>query len=156
MCYHGAMTDYIKRLVYIDEAEKVKVNPLIWPFFACIIVYGLGFAFFGGFDFVSSSSLFQSFDSVHTWLPQVWGVAALLSGLAAVTMVLFRKAFLGGAAAMNGFLVWLFAVIVYLLNGYLLVAISVGAVNLYFWVYYYFRLHWYLRMKARGIIHDPV
>lgn len=156
MWYYQVMTDYVKRLVYIDNEQTTKINPLVWPFFIAITIYGLGFLFFTPFDWVASSSLFQSFNGVHTWLPQVWGFFAFIAGLASTTMVLFRKSFLGATAAMSGFLVWLFALIMYTLNGYFLVAVTVAGVNLYFWVFYYFRLRWYLRMKKRGIIHDPV
>jgi len=149
------MTDYVKRLVYIDDQKGIKINPLVWPFFIAITVYGLGFLFFTPFDWVSTSSLFQSFDSLHHWLPQIWGFFAFLSGVAAFTMVLYRRTFLGGTAAMSGFLVWLFAALLYISNGYYLVAVTVAGVNLYFWVYYYFRLRWYVRQRNAGIIHDP-
>ena len=149
------MTNYIKRLVYIDAEETTKINPLVWPFFVAIIVYGLGFTFFGAFDWVSSSSLWQSFDGAHHWLPAVWGFFALTSGLSALAMVLWRKASLGSIAAMSGFLVWSFALIMYALNGYLLVSVTVAAANLYFWAYYYRRFAWYNQMKKLGKITDP-
>lgn len=149
------MTDYAKRLIWIDEERTAKVNPLVWPFFMAMTIYGLGFLFFSPFDWVSTSSLFQSFASLHSWLPRIWGGFALVSGLSAMAMVLYRKMVLGGTAAMSGFLVWFFACTVYVMNGYLLVAVTVSGVNLYFWMYYYFRFRWYNRQKALGKIHDP-
>lgn len=149
------MTNYVKRFIYLDASEKVRINPLIWPFFFAIIVYGFGFALFPDFYFVNSSSLFQSFDSVHHWLPRVWGAAGVIAGVSALAMVALRRTILGGTAAMFGFLVWLFAAILYAMNGYLLVFLTVSGPNLFFWVYYYIRLKWYLRMKKLGRLQDP-
>lgn len=149
------MTNYIKRFIYVDEEQRTKINPLIWPFFFAIIVYGMGFALFPDFYFVNSSSLFQSLDGVHHWLPRVWGAAGVVAGASALAMVTLRKNFFGATAAMAGFLVWLFAAILYAMNGYLLVFLTVSGPNLYFWVFYYMRLKWYTRAKKAGLLHDP-
>lgn len=149
------MTNYVKRFIYLDASEKARINPLVWPFFFAITIYGLGFALFPDFYFVNSSSLFQSLAGVHDWLPQIWGAAAFISGASALAMVALRRTILGGTAAMFGFLVWLFAAILYAMNGYLLVFLTVSGPNLFFWVYYYIRLKWYLRMKKLGRLQDP-
>ena len=154
-CYTAFMTDYVKRLVYIDEMHHIRINPLVWPFLVTIIVYGIGFAFFSHTGWVSSSSLFNAMRSVHHWLPSIWGVFATASGLSAMAMVLLRKSAFGSIAAMSGFLVWLFSLIMYIFGGYFLVAVAVSGANLYFWTYYYFRLRWYVSQKSLGQITDP-
>lgn len=150
------MTNYIKRFIYLDDEQNYKINPLIWPFLFAIIVYGLGFALFPDFYFVNSSSLFQSINGVHDWLPVAWGTGAALAGTSALTMVALRRSVFGATAAMLGFLVWLFAAILYLINGYILVLLTVACPNLYFWVFYYMRLKWYDRLRKAGRLHDPI
>lgn len=149
------MTNYIKRFVYLDDTEQHKINVLIWPFIFATLVYGLGFMLFPGFYFVNSSSLFQSFVGVHHWLPEIWGAAAAFAGSSALAMVATRKSPLGATAAMLGALVWIFAGILYAMNGYLLVFLTVACPNLYFWVYYYLRFKWYDRLRKSGKLHDP-
>lgn len=148
------MTNYIKRLVYVDD-NNTKINALIWPFLFCVTMYGIGFTLFPQFSWVNSSSLFQSFFMVHDWLPRIWGIGAVLAGGSAISMMLLRKPFLGGTAAMLGFLVWLFAGILYISNGYILVFLTVSVPNMYFWVFYYFRLKWYIRQRDYGRLVDP-
>lgn len=147
------MTNYVKRLLYVD-AKGTKINPLFYPFLFATIVYGLGFSLLGGWSGVNTSSLFGAMSNLHNWLPTLWGVCALLAGGFAVAMMLLRHAPLGSLAAMFGFLVWLFAGFVYLLNGYYLVLLTVTFPNVYFWVFYYMRLAWYNRAKKAGLIVD--
>jgi hypothetical protein len=33
--------------------------------------------------------------------------------------------------------------------------LTVTVPNLYFWVYYYFKVKWYMRSKEAGFIRDP-
>jgi hypothetical protein len=149
------MVNYVKRLIYVDATEKQKINPLFYPFLWATFVYGLGFVVFGSFNFVSVSSLFQAFYTIHPWLPRVWGGFAIVAGAAAMALLLLRHGKWGDIASMFGFLVWLFALIVYALNGFWLVLLTVTVPNLYFWVYYYFKVKWYMRSKEAGFIRDP-
>lgn len=149
------MVNYVKRFVYVDSTETRKVNPLFYPFLVSTFLYGLGFATLNWWSGVSSSSLFQAFFAIHPWLPIIWGVAAVLAATAALVLLLRRKGRFGELAAMFGFLVWLFALIIYAMNGFWLVMATVAAPNLYFWIYYYFKVKWYERQKDLGLLLDP-
>jgi hypothetical protein len=92
--------------------------------------------------------------AIHSWLPLVWGIGAFLAGAFALFMVLYRKVAWGETAAMSGFLVWLFAIIVYAINGFYLVLFSVTIPNIFFWCVYYWRIAWYKRQKAAGLLVD--
>lgn len=147
------MTNYVKRLVYLDAEEKTKLNPLIWPFILGTFVYGLGFLAFGWTPGVGASSLYATLFDLHQWLPAVWGGSAALTGILAVYCILTRKVHIvSEATAMLGVLVWLFAGFCYLEAGAWLIALTVSAVYCYFWVFWYWRLAWYKRAKAAGLV----
>ena len=149
------MTNYVKRLVYVDAQERQRINPLVWPFFFATFVYGFGFMFGGQWSGVTASSLWQAFYALHSFLPAVWGACALLAASLALALILTRKyVHLGDFAAMFGVLVWLFAGFTYALNGYWLVVLTVAGPNLFFWVFYYWRLAWYKRAKKAGVLVD--
>lgn len=149
------MTNYIRRFIYVDDAERQKVNPLIYPFLFATLIYGLGFALLGDWTGVSTSSLFTAMWSLHNFLPALWGIAAALAALLGVAVTAFRQVHLGEAASMFGFLVWFFAGLIYLLSGYWLVLMTVALPNTYFWLWFYLRLKWYARMKSTGSLVDP-
>lgn len=150
------MTDYVKRLIYVDNRSKIKINPLFYPFLLATFAYGLGFTAFPWWSGVNSSSLFSAMSAIQFTLPHLWGIFALLAGIFAMILVLFRRGgWLGETAAMFGFLVWLFAGIVYALGGYWMVFLSVTGPNMYFWGWYYIRVKWYERQKAAGHLVDP-
>ena len=150
------MTNYVRRLIFIDANEKMRINPLFYPFLLASFIYGLGFLFGGitGWTGVTSSSLYTALYGFHSWLPQIWGVGSTLAGGSALTLMLRRKGAYGEAAAMFGVIVWLFAAITYAMGGYWLVLVTVTGPNLYFWVFYYLRLKWYEREKKYGNLVD--
>lgn len=149
------MTNYVRRLIYIDAAEKQKINPLFYPFLFASLLYALGFTFLGWWTGVSTSSLHTAMTAIHVWLPEAWGVVTLVAVVFALILLLGRRwANLGEYAAMMGFLVWTFAAMVYILNGYWLVLLSVALPNAFFWCYYYVRVKWYERQKDAGLLID--
>lgn len=149
------MTNYLKRLVYVDAEGKQKITPLFYPFLFSTFFYGLGFAAAGHWSGVYTSSLFTAMTNLHPWLPLFWGLAALTACVLASILILGRKwPWMGEYAAMFGFLVWLFAGFVYLLNGYWLVLLTVAIPNTFFWCFYYVRVKWYERQKKAGLLVD--
>jgi len=148
------MTNYVKRLLYLDQ--KRKLNPLFYPFLLATFVYGLGFLAFSWWSGVNTSSLFGAMESLHVFLPSLWGLLAVLAVAFVIILMLRREGhWLGEVASMLGFLVWLFAGFVYALGGYWLVLLTVTGPNVYFWGWYYMRVKWYQRMKAAHMIQDP-
>lgn len=150
--YNVFMTNYIKRLIFVDDAETIRVNPLFYAFMLGTLFYGLGFLAFGWTAGVSASSLFQALEGIHHWLPTVWGIAALSAGLLAFYCILTRQIRVSSPlTAMLGFSVWLFAGFCYLQTGAWLLVFTVAGPYGFFWCYWYFRLKWYMRQKAKGL-----
>lgn len=131
------MNKYLSRLVYVDEKEQKLINPLIYPFLMGTLIYGLGFAFLGDWSGVASSSLFKAMYGINPIVPLVWGSGATLASGSAIVLLLRRRGWWGGIASITGWMVWLFAAIVYGLEGYWMVILTVALVYGYFWVYYY-------------------
>lgn len=147
------MTEYWKRLVYIDAGQEIRITELFYPFLFSTFFYGLGFSLFGWWSGVNQSSLFICMNAIHAWVPIVWGVGAAVAVILAVILLVGRKwPFLGQYASMFGFLVWLFASWVYILNGFWLVLLTVALPNAFFWLYYYVAVKWYERRKNAGLI----
>lgn len=148
------MANYLRRLLFLDR--QTRINPLLYPFLWATGIYGLGFAFLGHWSGVSSSSLYTAFALVHHWLPALWGFAAVLATILAIALMLTRySGHLGHAAALLGFLVWVFAGCIYAINGYWLVMLTVAAPNIYFWAFYYLRVKWYETTRRTGELQDP-
>lgn len=131
------MNKYLRRLVYVDDKEQKLINPLIYPFLFGTLIYGIGFAFLGDWSGVASSSLFQAMYEMHPYVPVAWGYGGTLASGFAIVLLLKRDGWWGGIASISGWMVWLFAAIVYALEGYWLVFLTVALVYGYFWVYYY-------------------
>lgn len=154
-CYNLSMTNYIRRLIYVDAAETTKVNPLFYAFMFGTLMYGLGFVFFGFTEGVSSSSLYKSLFMLHEWLPRVWGLGALVAGILSFYCILTRQThYISPFTSMLGVMVWLFAAFCYLQTGAWLLVLTITIPYGYFWVYWYFRLKWYLRLKDAGQMVD--
>lgn len=150
------MANYIKRFLFVDEDEKERINILFYPFIWATFFYGLGFAVLGWWSGVSSSSLYKALYVVHPALPPIWGLCALAASMLALSLILTRRRnWLGNTASMFGFLVWTFAAIIYAMNGFWLVFVTVSMPNTFFWAWYYTRVMWYAREKEAGRIRDP-
>lgn len=86
---------------------------------------------------MASSSLFQAMYAMSPAVPIVWGAVAVMASGFAITLLLRRSGWWGGIASLSGWMVWLFAAIVYAMEGYWLVLLTVAMVYGYFWVDYY-------------------
>ena len=86
---------------------------------------------------MASSSLYQAMLSMHPYVPVGWGIGASMASGFAIVLLLRRRGWWGGIASITGWMVWLFAAIVYVMEGYWLVFLTVTMVYGYFWVYYY-------------------
>jgi hypothetical protein len=150
------MTNYLKRLLFVDDEERQHINILFYPFIFATFFYGLGFSAFGWWSGVSTSSLFHAFMNMHPAVAPVWGACALLAAILAILMVTTRYAsWLGSLASMFGFLIWLFAACTYIANGFWLVVLTVAIPNAFFWAWYYMSVKRYARRKDTGQIQDP-
>lgn len=131
------MNKYLRRLIFLDEFEETPINPLIYPFLFGTFIYGIGFSTLNGWSGVASSSLFQAMYAMSPAVPIVWGAVAVMASGFAITLLLRRSGWWGGIASLSGWMVWLFAAIVYAMEGYWLVLLTVAMVYGYFWVDYY-------------------
>lgn len=113
-----------------------KDNALMYVFFFGNFIYGAGFATFGFWSGVNTSSLYQSMHEVEPWLPKIWGM--LLVAAVLLCVVPLRR-YLGGIGSYLGIACWVYASLVYFLTGYFLVFLSVSIIYLTFWVYFNFK-----------------
>jgi len=124
-----------KRLRYNENGEPY--HPLMYPPLIASFAYGFGFTFFTA-SWVTTSSLYQAMFAIQSWLPHVWGIAALIAVVLNLVSLVFRHRKYEPPPTFLGVLVWLFALLVYLLGGDYLITVSVTLPNLLFWIWYYF------------------
>jgi hypothetical protein len=87
-----------------------------------------------------------------TYMPYIWGTAAVVAAMFAAVLLLFRYVVYGTFASMFGFCVWDFAGITYAENNFWLPFVTVTMPNTFFWVWYYFRVKRYERDIKTGRI----
>ena len=111
---------------------------LTWAFLAANFIYALGFILTAFTAFRTKSSLYESLDSVWDRLPEAWGLATMLAVLACLLAARFDWKRLGGVACSLGMAAWTYAMLIYIQTGYYVVALSIAALYLTFWVWLYF------------------
>ena len=115
-----------------------RFEPITWAFFFANTVYALGFILTAYTPLQTKSSLYDALDGVWDYLPETWGALGLLAvGLSLAAARLDWKG-LGSVSCLLGIGTWLYAVLIYLETHYYIVAFSVGALYLTFWVAFYF------------------
>ena len=116
-----------------------EINPLTYPFFLTSLAYSVGFLLGKG----STSSLYQNMVEVNGAIPELWAIVLLGVVLAAAVTLVVEQEWLGKLASTVGFLAWLFACFMFFLEGNFIIFFAIGLANLFFWVYYYFRVREY-------------
>jgi hypothetical protein len=130
------------RLTHNRDGERL--NPLIHIFFYVMLVNGIFFTFFTGFDTVQESVLYQHTRDAFGTLPlPFWGTCAILVTVGNTWAILYRKVKTISWFALAGFAVWLFAFIIYLQDGLMFQLLAGAVPNLIFWTWYYFRVKWH-------------
>lgn len=140
------MKTWMQRIIYEDDGHRF--NPLAHIFFYLTFAFGFAFTFFYHTDSVRMSPLLQATDDLlgERSLP-IWGLCAIIVTVANTVAVVRRIDWLVVTAAMGGFAIWLFALIMYAQSGSWF-QLLVGAVpNMVFWAWYYLNIKASLRGK---------
>src|SRR5687768_332443 len=110
------MNKYFSRIT--SSARGEVFNPLLWPFLLATFAYGVGFAFVLPFtDAAGTSSLYVSMSQIGSYIPMIWGIAAVLNIVGGLTFLLFNIPPFGKATGLVGFTLWSFAAMCYILTG---------------------------------------
>lgn len=135
------------RITY--RPDGVRRNSLSYIFFFQTLAFGVAYTFFGHTDTVSNSILYVETQNAFGFIPlPIWGVCAMLVTVANIAGILTEKVSVVKSSALVGFMLWLFASIVYLLSdSYFQLAVG-GFVQVYFWIWYYFRVGRFARNIA--------
>lgn len=128
--------DVWKRLVYRTPGKMH--NFLMYPFLLMTASYGVALTFFQHTTPVQESILYSlTVISLPESVLSVWGVVALVVSVVNFVALILRKRSLGTFVSMLGFLLWLYAFWLYLLNYYVLQLFFAAIPNLMFWGWYY-------------------
>lgn len=138
---------YLRRLVWRSEEEIF--NPLMHIFFFISLVFGIAFTFYPGF-FGADITVLWTLTKIHygtTLVTSGWGVGLIALTILNTCMLMFRRPWMGGATAGLGFMLWLYAFFTYCLGHFWLGAVATSLPNMLFWVWYYFKVKEYHRIK---------
>lgn len=140
----------IKRLLF-DPAGTGR-NLLVHPFFLVTLAYGLAFVFFPSAPFVTATILYQltlvEFGGVAL---STWGASLLGLTVLNTTALLFNKYALAKTSAMIGVTAWFYTFLLFALGGFWLQVLVHSLANMYFWIWYYFKISEYQRAHKAPI-----
>lgn len=136
------MKKYFHRLIY--RTENKKHNFLMHPFLLMTASYGVALTFFQHTAPVQQSILYTltvtSGVIPHNAL-SVWGIVALVVTVFNFVGIMVRNKALGTAVSMGGFMLWVYAFMVYAMYGYWLQVFFAAIPNLMFWGWYYITIN---------------
>ena len=146
------MRRYWRRFIYRNKYDKFP----LWLYLMLLqtLVLGIAFTFFGASPSVHASVLYQittGFDDAYVSL---WGLAAIAAVLLSVVNLLTRYRPISVYGPYLGYGVWAYALLVYVLYGYWMQAITAG-IWLTFWIYHHIRLMTYRHNVDTGVEEPP-
>lgn len=128
---------FIHRFFWKTETEKF--NPFL-PFLSIInLIIGLIFLFGANISAVNSLILFTVLGNI---LPvaaaaSIWGGILVLVFILHCLEMYFRAKGFGPYAAMGGFIIWLYAAVIYVGQFAVMGIFAIAAIQLFFWGWYY-------------------
>lgn len=123
---------------FTTYADGTKVHPLTHVFFYLMAIYGLGLGFFGFTDSVKIIALYVASQKVFgTGVVSIWGILAILVMVVNTLVVAKKWTKYAPVAAMVGFCLWIYAVVVYATGAYWFQFLVVAIPNMFFWAWYY-------------------
>jgi hypothetical protein len=147
------MDKYWNRLIYRNTEDRFP----LWLYLtlAYTLSNGMAFTFFGHSKSVSASVLFQltsNFGGSH--FVSLWGLLAIAAVVLTILNLLVRYRPISGLGPTIGYLVWLYATLVYLTHGYLFQMVP-AVIQLAFWLHHHMRLLNYRHNVDAGIETPP-
>jgi len=125
------------RLLY--RQPGMYLNPFVYPFLLYTFVSGIAFVFFEDTGPVKASVLFQlTIAHAPDLAVSLWGLFAIMVPVMVVIGLVLRLRWWGEITTWLGFGLWVFATIIFALYGFWLQVLTVGMLNLSFWVWYWF------------------
>ena len=141
--------ELLKSLLYkaTHKPDGEYINPLAHVFFYITFIFGAAFTFFGYTDTVRTAVLYaQSERQFGSWSLSAWGVCAMIVTVWNTYIIIARKP--NSAGAMLGFMLWLYAVLIYLSGDFYFQILVAAVPNLIFWGWWYIRLRRFFRISA--------
>jgi len=137
---------YLRRLIWRQEGEFF--NPLMHAFLFQTLAFSLAFLFFDWSSSVQESTLYKA--SLHNFgseVGNVWGLVGLTVVILNTIMILLRpkRGFLGWTVFAGGMYLWSYAGAVYWLDGYHFQFIVAALPQMFFWLWYGYRMVKYRR-----------
>jgi hypothetical protein len=144
------MRKFARNLVYRPDGSPI--NPLAHLFFYITFVFGAAYVFFGDTAPVQASILFiESKSQFNSSVLSIWGVAAIITTMLNTWLIGSENTKNSHWGAMLGFLLWMYAFLVYALGGFWFQLLATAIPNLAFWAWYYFaiiRYRSYIRQSS--------
>lgn len=136
------------RLIY--RPDEKRRNFLSFIFFYTTFSFGLFFTAFYNTDSVHDSVLYEVTERNLGDIPlPIWGACAMLVVVVNLVGIVVSNAAVVKAAAMGGFLVWLFASIAYMFTDEDFQFFAIALPQVVFWVWYYFKVGEFKRVYDR-------
>ncbi len=116
-----------------------RVPPPVHFFFLITFLFGITFIFFSDPLGASQTVLYQETTiHIHEWATNLWGVAAVTTCFMMLLAFQIRSRRCAVWGTWLGFVVWLYAGVMYLIGGYLFGVLVAALPNLLFWGWLYF------------------
>jgi len=131
----------------------VLLNPLMHIFFLISLVFGFAFGIAPEFFGADQTVLFKETE-LNYWdgITSLWGLGLIVVTLSNTVVLLTRWRWLGSPTAWTGFFLWLYAMLVYLQEGFWLGLFGAALPNILFWAWYYGKVKMYHRVPPENPI----
>lgn len=145
------MKKYLRRLYMKTETEKF--NPFLHVFIIKSFAIGIMFTAFGATDPIHGTILFElTSDYLPDYAGNLWGISLILVTIGHVCEMLFRGRWFGAVTAMLGFVAWLYAAIIYVMNDNYFALIAITGTSIFFYAWYYVSAKEYRQQLRNGTI----
>lgn len=126
----------LHNILYLSIGEKF--NPLVWVFMSITLAWGVAFVFFPTSGSVSDTMIFQlTLEYLPSWIGNMWGWGLLVTVASTLYSLACRELDVAQYPAMAGFILWLYAFVLYASKAMLLSATTVAFPSMMFWAYFY-------------------
>ena len=116
-----------------------RVPPPVHLFFMITALFGVAFVFFSDPLGASQTVLYEETTvNIASWAANIWGSFAILSCLTMVIAFQIRSKRAATAGTMIGFMVWLYALVMYIIGGFFFGVLVAALPNMLFWGWLYF------------------
>jgi len=131
---------------FAKGSGDAPINPFMYVFTYITAVFGICFTFFPHVSGAYQTFLYELTTlQTQEFTTSIWGLCAIVAVVIGLVALNYRKRWMGNAASMFGFLVWLFAAVTYAVGGFWFGFLVAALPNVYFWAWMYFKTEQYHR-----------